>query len=133
MTSDSTGRSKASVDAQACAITSAGRCVISGAGPRCAARGAAAASRAAVQKARVGRGVRLISLLGPVPNLLRGEGFELFAGIGEILAALELLHQPVVVRDRFRFLIGLEERFRQIVVNGVPLRVIGVLLEDFPE
>ena len=65
-------------------------------------------------------------------KLLSGECFEPLTGILEILAAVEFLDQPIVVRGCF-CLIGLEERFRQIVVNGIPPGVSGVVFEDLLE
>src|SRR5712691_12054414 len=123
-------------------MTSPSRCVIAGAGPVWASSGTAPASRAAVTKPRIVHPVGFISLLPPSPSgfgeasavqkLLSGQSLELLAGINEILAVVEFLDQPVVVGGCF-CLIGLEERFRQIVVNGVPSGVAGVLFEDLLE
>jgi hypothetical protein len=41
-----------------------------------------------------------------------------------MFAVVEFFNQSVVLRDCFGFLIGLEEKFRQIAFNGVPARGI---------
>src|SRR5205814_6561072 len=134
--SDGAGASKASVGAHASSMMSAGRCVPAGADPVWASTAPPAATRAAVSKTGIERPELRISLLGfpPLPGraasrpdkqrclgrplrgllrraaspkLLRGQRFELLAGIDQILAALEFLDQPVVVRDGFCFLFGL--------------------------
>src|ERR1051325_1548323 len=97
-------------------MTSAGRCVLVGPGPVCASSEPPAVSRAAVINTRVERPGLRISLLdfppsqtaaaGPGPYFLGGQVFELLARIDQILASLEFLPQPVVIRGRFRFLIG---------------------------
>jgi hypothetical protein len=43
------------------------------------------------------------------------------------------LDHRVVVRDCFGFLIGFQDRFRQIVADGVPTGISGVVFEDFLE
>src|SRR5437868_6594101 len=101
MSSALMGCSKVRPGAQACAITSAGRCVMTGAGPCCAASGVAATSRAVVTETvansvtyvQVERPVELISLL--VPNLLNGQFLDPLARIFQVLAACEFRDQPV--------------------------------------
>src|SRR2546425_7719934 len=114
MSKDGASFSNARVGAQASRMTSPSRCVIAGAGPVWASSGAVPASRAAVTNARIGHPVGFISLLPPSPSgfgeasavqkLLRGQCFEPLVSIGQILAAVEFLDQPVVVGDCFCFL-----------------------------
>ena len=52
----------------------------------------------------------------------------------EILALLEFLQQPLVIGERFGFLIGrIRRRLGQMEVDGVAVGVFGVVLQDLTE